>query len=476
MAGEPQRRSNWTLAAYAAPCLPLAGLGLPLVVYLPEFYASELGLSLAQVGFAFMMVRLLDMAFDPFIGGVMDRTRTRFGRFRPWFAISAPILMVATAMLFMAKPGVTTLYLWTWLLVLYAGVSISSLAQLAWGAALSPEYDQRSRIYAWWQGANVVGMILVLTLPALLPMIGVKGHAAAVGAMGWFVVALLPLAVGLAIWKVPEPLVVKKAARSGFSEYFKLLRRPTVARLLIVDFLVGTGPAITGALFFFFFVRVKEFDKATASLLLLTYFIGGLIGAPIWTRLAYKIGKHRGLAVSGLFYAAVTLGTYIMPAANLPVAVVMMFLAGLPYSAGAFLLRAMMADVSDEVRLETKIDRTGLLYALLSGTVKIGSASAVGITFPVLAMMGFDAHAKSGTSGLAGLQAMFTLVPAGLALAASAIIAGYKLTSEKHSEIRAGLDAHDKAEAAHDLAEAAPEMAADPKFVEEIHPVARPAE
>src|SRR5882762_3043746 len=106
MAGEPQRRSNWTLAAYAAPCLPLAGLGLPLVVYLPEFYASELGLSLAQVGFAFMMVRFLDVAFEPFFGGVMDRTRTRFGRFRPWFAISAPLLMAATGMLFMAKPGV----------------------------------------------------------------------------------------------------------------------------------------------------------------------------------------------------------------------------------------------------------------------------------------------------------------------------------------------------------------------------------
>jgi hypothetical protein len=75
----------------------------------------------------------------------------------------------------------------------------------------------------------------------------------------------------------------------------------------------------------------------------------------------------------------------------------------------------------------------------------------MGITFPVLAMMGFDAHAKSGTSGLVGLQAMFTLVPAGLALAASAIISSYKLTSDGHSEVRAGVDAHDKAEAAHDL-------------------------
>ncbi len=471
---QPARRSNWTLAAFAAPCLPMAGLGLPLVVYLPEFYASELGLSLAQVGFAFGAVRLLDMAFDPFIGGVMDRTRSRFGRFRPWFAIGAPILMLATAMLFMAKPGVTTLYLWTWLLVLYAGVSIASLSQLAWGAALSPEYNQRSRIYAWWQGGNVIGMILVLALPVLLGVLGLKAHTAAVAGMGWFVILLLPLAVGLAIWKVPEPGVTTKPERSGFSEYFKLLRRPTVARLLIVDFLVGTGPAITGALFFFFFTRVKEFDKASAGGLLLVYFIGGLVGAPIWTKLAFKIGKHRGLAGSGLVYAAGTTCAYVSPAGNMMVAAIMMLLAGLPYSAGAFLLRAMMADVSDEVRLDTRIDRTGLLYALLSGTVKIGSAAAVSVTFPVLGMMGFKAAVSGSTAGLSGLAGMFTLVPAGLALAASGIIAGFSLTEQRHAEIREALIARDLADS--DIAEAAPEMGQDPRFTEEIHAVTRPAE
>ena len=240
----PQRRSNWTMAAFAAPCLPMAGLGLPLVVYLPEFYSSELGLSLAQVGAAFGAVRLLDMAFDPFIGGVMDGTRTRFGRFRPWFALGAPILMLATYMLFMAHPGVGVGYLWTWLLVLYAGVSIASLSQLAWGAAISPHYDQRSRVYGWWQGGNVIGMILVLTLPALLPYLGVKGHAEAVGAMGWFVVALLPITVALAVARVPEPVSPVRKERSGLGEYFKLLRRPSVARLLVVDFLVGTDLAV----------------------------------------------------------------------------------------------------------------------------------------------------------------------------------------------------------------------------------------
>ncbi|WP_332768134.1 MFS transporter [Phenylobacterium sp.] len=464
-----ERRSNWTLAALAAPCLPLAGLGLPLVVYLPEFYASELGLSLASVGAAFGAVRLLDVAFDPYIGGVMDRTRSRFGRFKLWFALSAPILMLATYMLFMAKPGVTGAYLWFWLLVVYAGVSMAGLSQLAWGAVLSPEYNQRSRIYAWWQAGNVVGMILVLTLPAVLPFIGVSAHAAGVASMGWFIIALMPLTVGWALWKVPEPAVTTPPKRAGFREYFDLFKRPSVVRLLITDFLVGTGPAITGALFFFFFERVKGFDKGAASLLLLIYFIGGLVGAPLWNWMAHKIGKHRALAVSGLVYAAMTMCALMIPMGNFVIAAVLMFLIGVPYAAGAFLLRAMMADVSDQERLQGGVDRTALLYAILAGTVKIGSALAVFVTFPALQALGFDPTAKGVDSGLDGVAIVFSAVPAAMALAASWLIMGFPLTSARHAEIREELSRRD-------LAEAAPEMGADPRFTEEIHAAVKPAE
>lgn len=469
MTAQADRRSNWTLAALAAPCLPLAGLGLPLVVYLPEYYASELGLSLAAVGGAFMAVRLLDMAFDPYIGAVMDRTRSKFGRFKLWFAISAPILMLASYMLFMAKPGVTSLYLWFWLVVVYAGFSIASLSQLAWAAVLSPNYDQRSRIYAWWQAGNVVGMILVLTLPAILPMLGVKGHGVGIHAMGWFIILLMPITVGLALWRVPEPKVTIPPKRSGFKEYFALLKRPSVVRILSADLLIGTGPAITGALFFFFFERVKGFDKGEASLLLLIYFIGGLVGAPLWTWLSYRISKHRALAVSCVIYAIMTMCALLIPIGSMLVAGLLMFAIGVPYAAGAFLLRAMMADIGDEERLEGGADRTGLLYALLAGTVKIGSAAAVGVTFPLLQALGFDATAKGVDAGIEGLSIMFGAIPAVMALAAGWIVYHFPLTADRHAEIRDAL-------AKRDLADAAPEMASEPLLTKEINVAVRPAE
>ena len=474
MTAQADRRSNWTLAALAAPCLPLAGLGLPLVVYLPEYYTNQLGLSLASVGLAFGAVRLLDMAFDPYIGGVMDRTRARFGRFKLWFAISAPILMLAAYMLFMAKPGVSSLYLWLWLLVVYAGVSIAGLSQLAWAAVLSPQYDQRSRIYGWWQAGNVVGMILVLTLPALLPLLGFKGHGSGVQAMGWFIVILIPITVALALWKVPEPQVTSEVKKSGFREYLALFKRPSVVRILLADLLIGTGPAITGALFFFFFGRVKGFSHAEASLLLLIYFVGGLVGAPLWTWLSYKISKHKALAVSGIVYAALTMCSLFIPQGAMIPAAVLMFMIGVPFAAGAFLLRAMMADIGDEERLASGVDRTGLLYAILSGTVKIGSAAAIFITFPLLQMMGFDPKGQGVDTGLQGLAILFAAVPAAMSIIASFIVWGFPLTAERHAEIRAGLAARDMKEPG--LAEAAPEMGSEPLLTKEVNVAVRPAE
>jgi len=463
---QSERRSTWTLAAWALPCLPMAGLGLPLVVYLPEYYSSELGLSLAAVGGAFAMVRFLDMAFDPFIGGVMDATRSPIGRFRLWFLISVPIVATAAYMLFMAKPGVTAGYLLLWLLVVYAGTSISTLAQVAWGAVLSNDYDQRSRIYGWWQAGNVVGIILVLTLPALLPMVGIRAHGVGVAAMGWFIVVLTPLTVAFAAWRVPEPQVAAPATRAGLRAYLGLFRRANVVRLLVADFLIGAGPGITGALFFFFMERVKGFDKGEASLLLLVYFLGGLAGAPLWTRLATRFGKHQTLAVSNLLYAATTLCALLIPPGSLAVGALLMFLIGVPFAAGAFLLRAMMADVGDEERLEGGVDRTGLLYALLSGTVKLASAAAVGVGFWVLQQFNFDPSARGSSEGLDGLSWLFVLAPAGLALLAAWLVMNFPLTAERHADIRRRL-------AERDLADAA----AQPSKPEEIHAYTqRPAE
>ena len=165
------RRSARDLALFAAPCLGLAGIGLPLQVKLPPYYSADLGLNLSAVGVAFMVVRLFDIVLDPALGVLMDRTRLPFGRFKTWLSAGVPLLMLASVVLFFAKPGVTAGQLAVGLALAYGGWSICVVAQTSWGALLSPSYNERSRIYGWWQMFNLLGLLLVLILPIAMEYI-----------------------------------------------------------------------------------------------------------------------------------------------------------------------------------------------------------------------------------------------------------------------------------------------------------------
>lgn len=436
-----QRRSSWALAAFASPNIPIAALGLPLVVYLPEFYVSTIGLSLAAVGAAFLFVRLIDISLDPFLGGIMDRTRTKLGRFRPWLLGGMPVVGIGALALFMGQPGASALYLWGWLLLTYAGYSMVVLSHTAWGGVLSSDYQQRSRIYGWWQAGNMVGMILVLCLPPLLVGVFKTDQAEGVRAMGWFIVALLPITILMAVRVVGEPAapVVRHAA--GIKQYLALLGRPSVRMLLLADLLMGLAPGIAGALFLFFFERVKHFDKTQSGVLLLIYFLAGLLSAPLWPLLAKRIGKHRALSVAAVIYAIVQVATVFTPVGNSGIGTLVLILAGIPYTAAPVLVRAMMADIGDEERLTSGVDRTGLLYAMLTGATKVGSAFAVGVTFVGLDLAGFKAAGGNTPNALLGLQVLFLALPAALSIWAAVILFRYPLDAERHAAVRAALDA-----------------------------------
>lgn len=474
------RRSNAVLAAFSGPCLPLAAFGVALPVTLPEFYATHVGLELGVVAAVFMAVRLIDIVFDPFIGWGMDKTKTRFGRYRPWMAISTPILMLSAFMMFVVvQPGAGPAYLFGWLLVLYLGFSIGTLGQLGWAAVLAPQYDQRSRVYGWWQVFNIIGVILILLLPTIVTWLSsqsyigsteilrlslpfgdvalslpqwttvepTKTYADGVRIMGWAILIALPVTIGLAMVAVPEPVNAGDQPHGGAGAYLALLKMPTVRKLLIADLLLGVAPGITGSLLFFFFGQIKGYDHSQAGLFMLFYFVAGLCGAPIWAWLATRIGKDKALAVASLIFAALYIAATLVPGGNFMLTAGAMFIAGLPYAAGLFLLRAMMADAGDEVRLETGVDRTGLMFSILSATTKIGHVVAL---IPYLILQGVGFKAVPGPLGnsdfsLLTLQILFILVPGLLLAAAAWVLKGYPLTPKRHDEIRLALEARDGA-------------------------------
>jgi Na+/melibiose symporter-like transporter len=245
----------------------------------------------------------------------------------------------------------------------------------------------------------------------------------------------------LATRSVGEPIAPIVRHASGLPQYFALLKRGSVQKLLIADLLMGLAPGIAGALFFFFFERIKHFDKTQAGLLLLIYFVAALAGAPLWPILARRIGKHQALAVASVLYAVVQICAVLTPAGNSWAGMAILVLAGIPYAAAPLLVRAMMADIGDEERLASGADRTGLLYAIVNGTVKLGHAFAIG-AFPLLALFGFDPKLPTAT-GETALIALYAAVPAAMGLVVAAVMLRYPLDATRVAEIQRQLAARD---------------------------------
>ncbi len=438
------RRSNAVLSAFAASCLPYAALGLPVYVTLPEFYASHVGVPLAAVSLIFLIVRLADIVVDPFLGMVIDRTSTKWGRYRVWMAIGAPILMGSVAMLFFVGRGAGAAHLSVWLVIMYLGYSISLLSQMSWASVLSPDYDQRSRIYGFWQVANIIGVLAVLLIPVGAQAMGYS-YVEAVRMQGGFIVVLLPLALLITFAFTPEPKNVTPPPHGGLGATLALIARPVLRRLLLSDLMLGAARGLIGVLFFYFFEQARGFEREQTSLLLLIYFVAGLVGAPIWAWLATRIGKHRALAVGSVYFAvSFAAATLLVPAGDFPAAIAAMSGAGLAFGAADLLLRAMMADASDAIRLDLGADRTGLLFSILNATSKLGYAVSVG-AFAVLEWIGFNAApgAVNEPGVILGLQWLFIAAPVALLLASALVLRIYPLTPERHAEIRAQLAARD---------------------------------
>lgn len=442
------RADRWKLACLASLSLPLAMLGLPLVVTLPEYYSNALGLDLAGVGMIVMAGRIVDILLDPLLGGLMDRTRSRWGRYKPWLFVGAPLLILSTAMLFFARPGVGLVYLGIWLFLVYVGWSMLSLVQLAMAAGLGGgAAGERARIYGTLQAAFFLGIALVLMLPMLLGRAHANDAAAAVRSMGWLIIVVTVPAGLLVAGLVPNGLPRPEASHYSAKAIGAVIGRKSVFRLVAADLLFGLGFGLASTLMIFYFTGVKHIDRNAIGLLLIGQMLTGIAATPLVTRLARAIGKKAALSLCGFVAAAVCPFLLLLPEGNVTLAALAMAAWGIPYGGVVLLPRAMMADAADEVRLTTHADHTGLLFALLISSWKMGAALSVGLSFVALDLIGFKPALGAGNlpEAMLGLQWLFAGIPAVLFIVGTLFAWANPLTEAAYREVRDLLEARDRA-------------------------------
>ncbi len=450
-----ERLPAWRLAVFAALAIPLAGAGLPLAVYLPPYYAQELGLGLGAVGLIFMLSRAWDAVTDPLVGVLSDRNRSRFGRRKPWIAAGAPLFALSTAAIFapglfgVSRPGAA--WLSVWLVVFYVGWTMIQIPVSAWAGQLAAQYHERSRVQTYFQVATAGGLLLVLVLPAVLDQLGARAGLPAdpglkVAAMGGFILATFvpTLIAALALVKEP-PAPPPSAASSTLRRDLALAARdPLLRKVLTSDFAVTLGQLIRSSLFVFFVSAYMGRPDLAAGLFLLQ-FVFGVFAGPIWLRIGYRLGKHRAAIAGELAQVAINLALLAVSPGALPLLVGLTIAQGLAQGSGNLMLRSMVADIADKQRLESGEDRTGLLFSIFSLTGKAATAVAVGVALPLVGLLGFTPGAVNAPEALLGLKLVFALGPALAHLASAWLISGFSLDEAGHADIRRQLDSRDAA-------------------------------
>ena len=422
--------------AYGVPALPIAAFAVPIYIYIPPFYAQELGISLAAIGTVLTIARILDALSWPVIGILSDRLNTRWGRRKPWIAISAPFILIAAVMLCIPPPGSGSLYLFAWSAMIYLASSALTLPHSAWGAELSGDYHERSHIVAWREGLTVVGTLIATVIPSLtmkysgddpqLPLIGIVVFAG----------IMLPLSIPFALRYVPETPALR-FRETDWRTGLRIVWRNHPFRLLLAAFLLNGIANSLPATLFLLFVTHTLHAAEYQGILLFAYFASGAISVPIWLMLTKRYSKHRVWGASMLWACLIFMWVPFLGRGDVPAFLTITILSGIGLGADMVLPASMQADVVDADTIESGAQRTGLYFAMWGVATKLSLAGAVGIAFPLLGYIGFDAQAANNDElSLLGLALLYSIVPVVLKILSALLIWNFPINAESQARIR----------------------------------------
>ncbi|HEX7036049.1 MAG TPA: MFS transporter [Pseudomonadales bacterium] len=416
------RLPSSSLFLYALPTIPIAALLFPIGFFLPPFFTGELGLSLNAWALILFIARVWDIGTDPVVGIVCDRLPSRWGRRRHWLVIGTPLLMAGCLLLFIPQLFVermTLVYALVALCLLQLGQTIYGLNQSAWGAELSDDYFERSRIQGWRAAVGGVAPLVAFGIPMVIERTSDAPEVAngeKLFYIALFVLVTLPVFTTLAVGFVKERssrVASGLAARLGLREsWWRLIRNRIMLRLIVIDVFAALPFSIATAINFFYVAYVLE-APAVMSSVLVVVFIVGLASMPMWVRISQRFEKHRILTVAYLVGAALsTLLALLGPGDVIAYAVIACALAVFT-SGPMFILRSIVADVVDSDIVDTGEERAGTFYALVEMTAKFAPAIAVPLVFPFLTWMGFDPALglDNSPTAIAALKYAFVLFP-----------------------------------------------------------------
>lgn len=412
-------------------------------VYLMFFYTDICGLDAWVVGLLFLVTRVWDSLLDPFVGLVCDRTRSRWGTFRPWLlwgALPFGLLGVLTFSMPDWSEGGRVAYAavtYSAMMVVYSLVNVPYASLLG---VISSDAQERTTLasfrMAFAAGGSILAVLLIEPLARLFG--GEAGHpggwTTSVAVICALVVALLlatflstrervrpvrserhSVAVSLRDLMHNRPWLILAAAaiclqlfnafrESGTVYYFKYCIGEGDSSVVL------GGVALTGSALF---VAVGQLFN-----------IVGIIFTPA---LAARFGRRRALAGVLLVTALLSLGFRLAEGAGLAALLAAQALISLAVGGVLPLLWAMSADVADYAARCTGRRDTGLIFSSYSMAQKIGWSVGSAATAWILSLAGFEANAVQSEATLSVIGFLQSILPAAAALGAFVFVLRYPL-------------------------------------------------
>jgi len=428
------------------PAFALAMIGIPVYVYIPKFYTDVVGVNITSAGIILFSVRLFDAITDPLMGMLSDRTRSRFGRRRPYILVGSIFIAVALLFLFnpvAVSPAWNTIWLGVWIYALFLFWTVVAVPYESLGPEITYDYNDRTTLFAWRDGLLIAGTLVAAASPALVQAV-FQLDGSPTGERSkffWISVVYAPLVVVLCLWCVwrvrERPSGIERSNPIGWLEFKSVFENRPFMILLAAYIISAIGSNLPATLILYYVEYVL--GSSRADIFLLLYFMTGILLLPVWVRLAQRFGKkNMWIAAMGVNSGAFLMVFFLGQGDTLAYAV-LVFISGIGFGATLAIPSAIQADVIDYDEFKTGRRREGQYMGYWSIAKKMTAAIGVGVSLSVLGAVGYTPNAPQNESVLLTLRFLYALVPSICNLLAIAIALYYPISGEVHARIRSAI-------------------------------------
>lgn len=389
--------------------------------YLTIFYTDIVGLAPVVVSAIMLIARIWDAVNDPMMGAIAERTRSKFGRFRPWIAFGCPFLAIFGVLTFTNPFGGTSTagVIWAAATYIIAGM-LYTLVNIPYGAlaaVMSEDAGQRNTINASRNVGMNLGMVIVNAVSATIALKFSGAGAEVANGHGYMMTAviygIISIPLFLIVFKTANEVVQPAGEPQNFS--FKdtignLVKNKYLMIITLIMTLIMTAFMGRIAVTAYYVIYCLGSFQLIALIMTIPS-IGGILGSFFVPALAKRYGKRNCLMMSCIVQGIALLIIYLAPFDNITMVLVGDCIFGL-FNIGFPLSLSMVSDSVDYMEYKAGVRTDGTAYATYGLATKIGNALGASVGVLLLSAFGYVANAEQTAEALKGINMVVNLIPA----------------------------------------------------------------